>query len=69
MFLCGRVGHYVGKFPYKENHEKEKNVSNKNLKRGFNTKKSFYTHEDSEYSSNNEDESYQYCQLPMEFED
>lgn len=55
-FSYGRVGHYGAKFPYKENHEKWKNFPKKNVKRRFFDKKNFYTHEDSEYSSDNEDD-------------
>ena len=44
------------KCPYKENHEIGKNSSKGNVKRRFDNKKGFYTHEDSEYSSNNEDD-------------
>lgn len=58
MFSCGRVCHYVAQFPYKENRDKEKgkNVTKKNSKIIFTRKKSFYTHEDSECYSNDEDD-------------
>ena len=69
-FAYERVHHYVTKCPYKENHEKVKQVPKKNAKINFDSNKKLYTHEYTEYSSNNEDDrSYQHCQLLMEFEE
>lgn len=69
-FVYGRVGQYVAKCTYKENHEKWKNYSKGNVKGRFDNKKSSYTHEDSEHSSNNEDVGFdQDCQFLMEFEE
>lgn len=69
-FSCGRVFYYNAKCPYKENNEKGKNYSKYNVRGRFDNKKSFYTYEDSECSSNNEDvESNQEYQLLMGFEE
>eukprot|EP00253_Pinus_taeda_P024421 PITA_24421 len=54
-FACGRFGHYAANCPYRENHEKGKEVVKIN-KRRFENKRSFYTHEDSDGISNGEEE-------------
>ena len=49
---------------------KLKNVPKKNGKINFDSNKKLYTREYSEYTSNNEDDrSYQHCQLLMAFEE
>jgi len=49
-FICGRVGHYASKFPFKKEENqlqgKEKNESNKMQKEKQFKKKSFYAQED-----------------------
>ena len=68
-FSCGRVGHYGVKYPYRENHEKGKEVTKIN-RRKFENKRIFYTHEDRDGISNGEEgESDQEYQLLMAFED
>ena len=47
MFACGRFGHYDAKCPYKENYDKGKQ---------FEKGRSYYTHEDNNGLSNEEEE-------------
>jgi len=68
-FSYGRVGQYDSKTPYKENNEKGKNYSKGSVKGRFDNKKNLYTHEDNEYSSNEDVESNQDCQFLMAFEE
>eukprot|EP00253_Pinus_taeda_P027051 PITA_27051 len=65
-FACGRVGHYAAKCPYKD---KGKEPARWNKKQGA-SKKSYYTHEDSDGLSNSdEDERGNEYKLLMAFED
>eukprot|EP00253_Pinus_taeda_P019744 PITA_19744 len=65
-FACGRVGHYAAKCPYKD---KEKEPARWNKKQSA-SKKSYYTHEDSDGLSNSdEDERGNEYKLLMAFED
>ena len=66
-FACGRVGHYAAKCPHKETHEKGKEVARRN-KNQFSTRKSYYTHEDSDGLSDSEEECEQDLRLLMAFE-
>ena len=66
-FDCGRVGHYAAKCPYKETSAKGKEVERRNKNR-FNTKKSYYTHEDSDGLSDSEEECEQDLRLLVAFE-
>jgi hypothetical protein len=66
-FDCGRVGHYAAKCPYKETHKKGKEVARRN-KNHFSSKKSFYTHEDSDGLSDSEEECEQDLRLLIAFE-
>ena len=66
-FACGRVGHYAAKCPHKETHEKGKVVERRNKNR-FSTRKSYYTHEDSDGLSDSEEECEQDLRLLMAFE-
>ena len=54
FFVCGRVGHYAAKCPHKEIHEKRKEIARGN-KNWFSTRKSYYTHEDSDGLSDSEE--------------
>ena len=65
-FACGRVGHYAAKCPYKD---KGKEPARWNKKQSA-SKKSYYTHEDSDGLSNSdEDERGNEYKLLMAFED
>src|ERR1700733_7349736 len=65
-FACGRVGHYAAKCPYKD---KGKEPARWNQKQSA-SKKSYYTHEDSDGLSNSdEDERGNVYKLLMAFED
>ena len=66
-FDCGRVGHYAAKCPYKEMHKEGKEVARRNKNR-FSTKRSYYTHEDSDGLSDSEEECEQDLRLLMAFE-
>jgi len=68
-FACGRVGHYATKCPHKDKIDKGKEPVGWNKKQNPN-KKSYYTHEDSDGLSNNdEDERGNEYKLLMAFED
>ena len=67
-FSCGRFGHYAAKSPHRDNHDKGKD-SKKGNRRWFDSRRSYYTHEDSDRLSNNEEgESNQDLKLLMDFE-
>eukprot|EP00253_Pinus_taeda_P012822 PITA_12822 len=66
-FACGRVGHYAAKCPHKDKLDKGKEPVRWNRRQN---KKSYYTHEDSDGLSNNdEDEQGNDNRLLMAFED
>eukprot|EP00253_Pinus_taeda_P019483 PITA_19483 len=68
-FACGRVGHYVAKCPHKDKTDKGKEPLRWNKKQNV-TKKSYYTHEDSDGLSNSdEDERGNNYKRLMAFED
>jgi len=68
-FACGRVGHYAAKCPHKDKIDKGKELVRWNKKQNAD-KKSYYTHEDSDGLSNNdEDERGNDYKLLMAFED
>jgi len=68
-FACGRVGHYAAKCPYKDKIYKGNKPVRWNKKQNV-TKKSYYTHEDSDRLSNShEDERGNNYKLLMAFED
>eukprot|EP00253_Pinus_taeda_P035433 PITA_35433 len=68
-FACGRVGHYAAKCPHKDKLNKGKEPVRWNRKQNVN-KKRYYTHEDSDGLSNNdEDEKGNDNRLLMDFED
>ena len=68
FFACGRVGHYGTKCTHKENHDKGKDTAKSNRRR-FDSRRSYYIHEDSDGLSNNEEGEYdQDLQLLMAFE-
>eukprot|EP00253_Pinus_taeda_P004956 PITA_04956 len=54
-FACGRVGHYAAKCPHKDKIDKGKERVRWNKKQNEN-KKSYYTHEDSDGLSNNDED-------------
>eukprot|EP00253_Pinus_taeda_P031396 PITA_31396 len=54
-FACGRVGHYAAKCPHKDKIDKGKEHVRWNRKQNAN-KKSYYTHEDSDGLSNNDED-------------
>ena len=66
-FACGGVGHYAANCTHKETHEKGKEVARRNKNR-FSTRKSYYTHEDSDGLSDSEEECEQDIRLLMAFE-
>jgi len=69
FFACGRVGHYVAKCPHKDKLDKGKEPVRWNRKQNV-SKKSYYTHEDSDGRSNSdEDEQGNDYRLLMDFED
>ena len=68
-FSCGKVGHYATKFPHKDKYDKGKETAKWNRKQSV-SKKSYYTHEDSDGLSNSdEDENSNYYKLMMSYED
>jgi len=68
-FACGRVGHYAAKCPHKDKLDKGKEPIRWNRKQNV-SKKSYYTHEDSDgYSNSDEDEQRNDYKLLMAFED
>jgi len=68
-FACGRVDHYAAKFPHKDNLDKGKESTKWNRKKTV-SKKSYYTHEDSDCLSNSdEDESSNDYRLLTDFKD
>jgi len=68
-FACGRVSHYAAKCPHKDKLDKGKEPVRWNRKQNV-SKKSYYTHEDSDGISNNdEDEEGNYYRLLMAFKD
>ena len=68
-FACGSVGHYAAKCPHKDKTDKGKEPVRWNKKQNV-TKKSYYTHEDSDGLSNSdEDERGNNYKLLMAFED
>jgi len=68
-FACGRVGHYAAKNPHKDKIDKGKEPVRWNKKQNV-TKKSYYTHEDSDGLSNSdENERGNNYKLLMDFED
>ena len=68
-FACGRVGHYAAKFPHKEKLDKGKESAKWNRKHNV-SKKSYYTHEDSDGLSNSdEDENSNDYRFLMAYED
>ena len=68
-FACGRVDHYVSKCPHKDKYDKGKESAKWNRKQSV-SKKSYYTHEDSDGLSNSdEDENNNDYRLMMDFED
>jgi len=66
-FACGRVGHYAAKCPHKDNLDKGKESKKWNRKQSV-SKKSYYTHEDSDGLSNSDEDNNEY-RLLMDFED
>ena len=66
-FECGRVGHYAAKCPHKETPAKGKEVARRNKNR-FNTRKIYYTHNDSDGLSDSEEDCEQDHRLLMAFE-
>eukprot|EP00253_Pinus_taeda_P009806 PITA_09806 len=68
-FACGRVGHYASKCPHKDKFDKGKESAKWNRKQSV-SKKSYYTHEDSDgLSISDEDENSNDYRLLMAFED
>jgi len=68
-FACGSVDHYATKCPHKDNLDKGKESAKWNRKQSV-SKKSYYTHEDSNGLSNSdEDENSNDYRLLMAFED
>eukprot|EP00253_Pinus_taeda_P009973 PITA_09973 len=68
-FACGRVGHYAAKCPHKDKTNKGKEPVRWNKKKNV-TKKSYYTHEDSDGLSNSDEyEQGNNYKLLMAFED
>eukprot|EP00253_Pinus_taeda_P018537 PITA_18537 len=68
-FACGRVGHYAAKCPHKDKLDKGKEPVKWNRKQNV-SRKSYYTHEDSDGLSNSdEDEHGNDDRLLMAFED
>jgi len=68
-FSCGRVGHYAAKCPHKYKLDKGKELVRWNRKQNV-SKKSYYTHEDSDgFSNSDEDEQGNDYRLLMAFED
>jgi len=66
-FACGRVGHYAIEFPHKDKLDKGKESGKWNRKLSV-SKKSYYTHEDSDGLSNSDEDNNDY-RLLMAFED
>jgi len=66
-FACGRVSHYVTKCPHKYKLDKCKESTKWNRKQSV-SKKSYYTHEDSDGISNSDEDNNDY-RLLMAFED
>jgi len=68
-FACGRVSHYATKCPHKYKYDKGKESAKWNRKQSV-SKKSYYTHEDSDGLSNSdEDENSNDYKLLMAYED
>ena len=55
MFSSGRVGHYAAKCPHKDKYDKGKKFAKWNRKQSV-SKKSYYTHEDSDRLSNSDED-------------
>ena len=68
-FACGRVSHYAAKCPHKDKYDKGKEYAKWNRKQSV-SKKSYYTHEDSDGLSNSdEDENSNDYRLLMAYDD
>eukprot|EP00253_Pinus_taeda_P020139 PITA_20139 len=68
-FACGRFSHYAAKCPLKDKHDKGKEYARWNIKQNV-SKKSYYTHEDSDGLSNSdEDENSNDYRLLMAYDD
>ena len=68
-FACGRVGHYVSKCPHKDKYDKGKESTKWNRKQSV-SKKSYYTHGNSDGLSNSdEDENSNDYRLLMAYDD
>ena len=59
-FACGRVGHYVAKCPHNDKVDKGKELEKWNRKQNV-SKKSYYTHEDSDGLSNSDEDEHGNC--------
>ena len=69
MFCLWRVSHYASKFPHKDKLDKGKESTKWSRKQGE-SKKIYYTHEDTDGLSNNDqDENSNDYRLLMHFED
>jgi len=69
FFACGRVSHYAAKCPHKDKLDKGKEPVRWNIKQNV-SKKSYYTHEDSDgFSNSDEDEQCNDYRILMAFED
>ena len=66
-FACGRVSHYATKCPHKDKLDKGKESAKWNRKQSV-SKKSYYTHEDSDGLSNSDEDNNDY-RILMGFED
>ena len=68
-FSCGRVSHHAAKFPHKDKYDKGKESAKWNRKQSV-SKKSYYTHENSDGLSNSdEDENSNDYRLLMAYDD
>ena len=68
-FACGRVSHYATKCPHKDKYDKGKESGKWNRKQSV-SRKSYYTHEDSDGLSNSdEDENSNDYRLLMAYDD